>query len=278
MSAEQQRRPVPLRPALQRAARALCEAATTTAVREAADALDVQCALAFKHYEGPAGTTLTKSLSKEDCDAPEKVALVDALAGVSMSSLEVLLRSRKLNHVNLGARLLWAWSFPPSRAVSVPDVKPLIGSGRVFSAVLDAVLAVEGPTLRAIADAGGEHAGGGVAALALDALLSMFVGILNLKPRMMKRFIDAPQREGVLRCVGRLYKPLSRRADGNGSLASLHSVATSVLHSLTSKGGAALLWSMTNTVRDVMASVVAQVRARQLATSPPVAPACAGSP
>ena len=269
MSAEQ-RRPVPLRPALQHAARALCEAATPAAAREAAGALDVQCSLAFQRFEAPAGMTL----GKIERDAP---ALADALAGVSISTLEALLRSRQLNHVCLAAKLLWVWSNPPPH-VSIPDVKAVLGSGRVFNAVLDGVLAVEGPVLRAIADAGGEHAAGGMPSVALDGLLTVLVDTFSLRsrgPRIMKRFIDASQRDGVMRCLSRLYKPLSRRADGGGSLAALHSVATSVLQSLTSQaGGAALLWTMKNTVHDLMASVVAQVRTLPLASSQPIALAC----
>jgi hypothetical protein len=255
MSAEQ--REVPLHPAIQRAARALCEAATPEAARAAADALDVQCAKAFdfaarRRDYGAASLVVYKG---------ERVTLTDALLGATASTMVALLRSRTDRHVNLVVALMRC-----GRLRTTPGAKAALGGRRVLSALLDALLAAEAPAMRALADAGGESGGGGPPAQALDDLLCALSEALNTWRRTEERLAAAPQCDAVLRCVARLYKPLGRRADARGSLVQLHSSATSVLQSLTYRAlGAELFWThMHDTARVTVACLLAQVRAEHL--------------
>jgi hypothetical protein len=135
----------------------------------------------------------------------------------------------------------------------------------VLFALLDALLAAEGPALRAVAQAGGgSSASGGRVAACLDDVVCALSEALNVWPRTVERLSAAPQRDAVLRCVARLHAPLRARADARGSLAMMHSSATSVLQSLTSRerGAELLLTRMPDTARALVAALAAQVRAR----------------
>jgi hypothetical protein len=261
MSAEQ--RAVPLRPALQRAAQALCEAATPEAARAAADALDVQCAKAFdfanKGSEYSATSFVVGGLEEEE-EEGEHTTLTTALLGATASTMVALFRSRTYRHVDLVAALMCC-----RRLRTTPGAKAALGGGRVLTALLDALLAAENPAMRAIADASGS-ADCGPLAMALDNLLCALSEAINVWPRAVERLAAAPQCNAVLRCVARAHKPLGRRADARGTLAFMHSSATSVLQSLTSRElGAELLWTrMQDTARALVASLVAQVRRARL--------------
>jgi hypothetical protein len=258
MSAEQ--RVVPLRPALQRAVRALCEATTPEAACAAADELDVQCAKAFDFANKGSEYSAT-SFALGMCSwRGEHTTLTTALLGATASTMVALFRSRTYRHVDLVAALMCC-----RRLRTTPGAKAALGGGRVFNALLDALLAAENPAMRAIADASGS-ADCGPLAMALDNLLCALSEALNVWPRAVERLEAAPQCNAVLRCVARAHKPLGRRADARGSLAFMHSSATSVLQSLTSrKLGAALLWTrMQDTARALVASLVAQVRHARL--------------
>jgi hypothetical protein len=266
MSAQQ--RAVPLRPALQRAARALCDAATPEAARAAADALDVQCAMTFDFTVmlidfGAASIAVGSSSEQE---GSECVTLTNALLGATASTMVALLRSRTDRHVNLVAALMCC-----RRLRTTAGAKAALGGGRVLSALLDALLAAEPPAMRVIADAE-PSANCGPPTAALDNLLVALSEALNKWPRTVERLAAAPQCDAVLRCVAHLHKPLGRRADARGSLAQIHSSATTVLQSLTCRArGATLLWTgMQDTVRTLVASLAAQVRARLLDLSPNV--------
>jgi hypothetical protein len=192
----------------------------------------------------------------------EHTTLTDALLnGVAAPTMVALLHSRTDRHVNLVAALMCG-----RRMSKVPGAKASLGGSRVLSALLDALLAAEAPAMRAIADAGGGSASGGPAAAALDNLVCALSEALNTWPRTAERLAAAPQCDAVLRCLARLHKPLGRRADADGSLAQIHSSATTVLQSLTcSARGATLLWTGTqDTVRALVASLAAQVRRARL--------------
>jgi hypothetical protein len=256
----------PRRPAFERAARKLCEAATPEAARAAASALDVQCENVLAPFDdmepslwlGAAATMVASHMR-----LPERVALTDMLLAAPASVCVALLRSNNTRHTNLAAAL-----FSCDRLRTAPNTKTALGSGSVLRALLDALLATEAPAMRGIAAAGrAGSASGGEAAAAFDNLLCALSEALNTWPRTVERLAAAPQRDAVLRCVARLHKPLQRRADdGNGSLAGLHSSATTVLQSLSARErGTMLLWTnMHDTVRALVASLVAQVRAWRL--------------
>ncbi len=264
---------MPLRPALQRAARALCDAATPEAARAAADALDVQCAMAFEsafRLDDFGAASIAVGGSQEG----ERVTLTNALLGATASTMVALLRSRTDRHVNLVAALMCC-----RRLRTAPGAKAALGGGRVLSALLDALLAAEPPAMRAIA-ADEPSANCGPPAAALDNLLVAISEALNEWPCTVERLAAAPQCDAVLRCLARLYKPLGRRADARGSLAQIHSSATSVLQSLTCGArGATLLWTgMQDTVRALVSSLAAQVRARLLDLSPKATDLCGSVP
>ena len=240
-----------VRPALRRAVRAVCEAATPAAVRAAADALDVQGALVLVQLGvtnanedgGHAfGGSAARLVGYPTLPSPEHSAMMDALLGVPSATWVALLRSPNRRHTIFAAGMLE--SFRENRAT--PVVKTALSGNTVFRALLDALLAAEGPTMRSCFAAALEgHLGGGEPAAALQNLLVALQVALSTWPRAVERLAAAPQCDAVLRLVARLHKPLRRRADDDGgSLRGIHSTVTSLLQSLTARErGAMLMWT-----------------------------------
>jgi hypothetical protein len=186
-----ERPPPPLRPALLRAVRALCEAATPAAARAAADALDRECAAAFMPRCIAPDSSACGAASQYVYGTSlslERTPLAHALLDAPPPVWVALLQSPNHRNVNLPAALFEFCGQPPGENTT-PLRESLrftvaLGGRRVFSALLDALLAAEGPALRACANARREgSSGGGAPAMALDNLLLALVVVLSVWPQ-----------------------------------------------------------------------------------------------
>jgi hypothetical protein len=245
-----------MRLALQRASLTLCGAATPKAARAAAAALDAACLQAF----GEDAATFVSTAPATRSSEVERDELLLALArGTSSVALVALLRSESSpSHACLAASLVWGCS---------PDVRVAraraLCSHDVLRALLDVALAVE-PA--AACDATSWHAARGHPAVACPAadLLSHVLCALCMTvmhcPRTAARLEKAPQRDALLRLIGRFYAPLERRADELvSSVARLHGGAMGLLKALSCAipRGQALLWNCDDARRRIMDSLLA---------------------
>jgi hypothetical protein len=224
-----------LRPAVRRAAQALCAADTPAAALAAAAALDVACHLAGFSDLGAACAI--------ESNAPdETVALTEALlCGMSVATLAALLRSGDARATCLSAALIIA-----KRNHTLPQAALLLDNRTVLHALLDALIAADATAAPDVPVAGGAPTRSGLAEvppmLPLDDLLIAIHELRVQWPRTPARLLEAPQRLGVMRCLARRYRPLERRAREHGPEKSVHRSAVTLLQGLSCSVASALVW------------------------------------
>jgi hypothetical protein len=234
-----------MRPALQRAAAALCGAATLEAAQAAARALDVACMQAFG-ADAAIFLTVGPRLHAEET---ERIALREVLTrGVTPQTLLALLRCESPRNVHL-AFGIFSCHIPGSASARADELH----TREVLHTLMNAALSMEAAAAENSPLSPAEATRSGVILREVGAA-NVLITVLNAlsvtvagSPRAAARLEAAPQREALLQMLARAYKPCERQTDEKipGAPLLMHIGALSVLLTLSAAGshGRAVLWN-----------------------------------